>query len=248
MQITRVLLIGALIVGCGRDSDSKHATPQPLPSSEPEPAAAPTGSASAAAAADPNTVSGTVVETMNSGGYTYAKIDDGKRQIWVAGPETTVAVGSKVGSTTGTPMPGFHSDTLNRTFDQILFVNSLPVTGTAGPNPHGVAPPTVVTDKIEPAKGGKTVADIYANKDALAGKEVTIRGKAVKVNNQILNRNWIHLQDGTGAAGTNDLMVTTMETVDKDAVITVKGKVATHKEFGAGYSYEVLVENATITK
>jgi hypothetical protein len=228
-----------------------------------------------------------VVETMSSGGYTYAKLEDGGKQVWVAGPETALAVGTKIGKANGMLMTGFRSTTLNRTFDQIYFVSAFDVAGGAAANPHGagvaapampnphgagvaapampnphgagVAAPAMPNphgagpaasaapgEKIAPVTGGKTVADVFAGKDALAGKPVVVRGKVVKVNNGILGRNWVHLQDGTGAAGTNDLMVTTSATVARGDIVTVHGNVATNKDFGAGYSYAVLVEDATI--
>jgi hypothetical protein len=241
------------LTGCKRDQRQGSGTESAPKATAPGPETAAGGSGAAPAAAAPaaggTEVSGTVVETMNSGGYTYAKLDDGGKQVWVAGPETGLAVGVKVGKTTGTPMPGFTSTTLKRTFDEIYFVNEFTVTGSAGPNPHaaGAPPPaTVVTEKIAPAPGGKTVAQVFEGKDALAGKPIAIRGKIVKVNNGILNRNWIHLQDGTGASGMNDLMVTTDATVKQGDVVLVRGTVAVNKDFGGGYKYAVIVEDAKI--
>jgi len=70
----------------------------------------------------------------------------------------------------------------------------------------------------------------------------------VRYNGGILDRNWIHLQDGTGKAGdgTNDILVTTTGTAKVGDVITARGTLAVDKDFGAGYTYAVLVENATI--
>jgi hypothetical protein len=202
----------------------------------------------AAAAPGDGEVVGTVVETMNAGGYTYAKVDRGDgSQVWAAAPETALAVGAKIAKVSGSLMTGFHSDTLKRTFDQIYFVPSFTVTGGAMANPHGAgAAPAAVAEKIAPVAGGKTVAEIIEGKKALAGKAVIVRGKVVKVNNGILGKNWLHLQDGSGAAGTNDLLVTTSATVAKDAVVVARGNVAVDKDFGAGYSYAVLVEDAAI--
>ncbi len=168
--------------------------------------------------------------------------------MWVAGPETTLAVGATIARTSGSLMTSFHSDTLNRTFDQIYFVGSLAATGGAPANPHGAAP-AVTTEhvaKLDPPKGGTSIAQVYATKQALSGKPVAVRGKVVKVNNGILGRNWLHLEDGSGQPGTNDLIVTTSAEVAKDAVVVVRGVVATNKDFGAGYSYPVMIENATI--
>jgi hypothetical protein len=94
----------------------------------------------------------------------------------------------------------------------------------------------------------KSIADLYKDKAELAGKQVTLHGKVVKVNNQIMNRNFLHLQDGTGdaAAGTNDVTITSEATAAKGDEITVTGTVAVDTDFGAGYSYPLLVEKATI--
>jgi hypothetical protein len=195
-------------------------------------------------------VAGTVVETMRSGGYTYAKLasEDG-RQVWAAGPETPLAVGTKIGKVNGMLMSGFRSSTLNRTFDQIYFVSSFPVAGGDAANPHttAAAAPRTPIAKVEPAKNGKTIAEIFASRDALAGKPIAVRGKVVKVNNGIMGHNWLHLQDGTGGPGTDDLVVTTDATVAKDDVVLLRGTVVTNKDFGAGYSYTVLIENAAVT-
>jgi len=101
---------------------------------------------------------------------------------------------------------------------------------------------------IEKAESG-TVADIFANKDKLAGKEVTVRGKVMKFSPMIMGRNWVHIQDGTGdaASGTNDLTVTTSDSVKVGDTVLVKGKLAANKDFGAGYSYDVIIEEAKVT-
>jgi hypothetical protein len=193
----------------------------------------------AAAAPAPATVtggvSGTVLETVSSGGYTYARLDHAGTQVWVAGPETPLTVGTKLDRMEGTSMPNFHSNTLDRTFPEIYFISRFV---------QHAAPPTR-TEKVAVAAGGKTVADIFAGKDALAGKSIVVRGKVVKLNTGIMGRNWIHLRDGTGAAGSDDLLVTSQDTVTLGDTVTVTGTVATHQDFGAGYKYDVIVENAT---
>jgi hypothetical protein len=115
-----------------------------------------------------------------------------------------------------------------------------------------VQPATAVTELIAQPDGGTTVATVWANRTALAGRKVTVRGKVVKFNGGILDHNWIHIQDGTGKAEdrTNDLTVTTAPTtsVTVGAVITVTGVLAVDKDFGAGYAYPVILEDATIAK
>jgi hypothetical protein len=101
---------------------------------------------------------------------------------------------------------------------------------------------------IAKAEGGKTVAEVFAEKDQLAGKPVTFRGKVVKTNADIMGKNWLHVRDGSGAEGTNDLTVTTAGAIPNvgDTVV-VTGPVVLNKDFGMGYTYEVLIEDAQVT-
>jgi hypothetical protein len=92
-----------------------------------------------------------------------------------------------------------------------------------------------------------TIEHVWADRAKLEGKTVTVRGKVVKVNNGILDRNWVHLQDGSGAAkdGTNDLTITTTALTKLGDIVTFTGKVGVNRDFGAGYSYKVMLEGAT---
>ncbi len=94
----------------------------------------------------------------------------------------------------------------------------------------------------------KSVAELYQEKDQLKGKQVKLHGKVVKVNNGIMNRNFIHLRDGTGEKGTNDITITSQDTAKVGDEITAVGTVTVDLDFGAGYTYPVIVEKATITK
>jgi hypothetical protein len=95
----------------------------------------------------------------------------------------------------------------------------------------------------------QTVAAINQDKAGLGGKIVTAQGKVVKVNNGIMGRNFVHVQDGTGdaAKGTNNLIVTSTQTAAVGDQVTVSGTVALNRDFGMGYSYPLLIENTTIT-
>ncbi len=126
--------------------------------------------------------------------------------------------------------------------------------GAAAGAPHGSAgaAPAAGVDVdlagIEKVEGGKTVGEIFSEKDALSGQEVSIRGKVVKFSSQIMNKNWIHLRDGTaGPDGENDLTVTTPDSAQVGATVVLKGKVTTDQDFGFGYKYEVMMEDAKVT-
>jgi hypothetical protein len=216
--------------------------------------------------------SGKVAETMDAGGYTYVLVDTGTNKIWSAAPQFAVKKGDAVSVPDAMPMMGFHSRTLNRDFDVVYFAGSIPVNGTRSegmtlppghpaigdgadaklpPNHPPVAgaaePPKLDFTGLKPAKDGKTVAEIYAASDKLAGKPVTVRGKVVKYNAEIMGKNWLHIQDGTGAIGDNDLLITSADKAKFGDTVLVEGTVATNRDFGAGYKYRVMVEDAKVT-
>jgi len=210
---------------------------------------------------------GKVLETMNSGGYTYVKADIGGTEVWAAAPQFSVKPGDVVAIPEGAPMPNYYSKTLDRTFDRIYFVPSIAIQGGAGripttaldahgggatPLEHGgsvAARPTAVQiSGIKRADGGKTVEELFQDKAGLAGKDVVVRGKVVKFSSAIMGKNWLHVQDGSGAPGTNDLVVTTDVAVSVGDTVLVKGKMTTDKDFGVGYKYDVILEDAAVTK
>jgi hypothetical protein len=207
-----------------------------------------------------------VIETMNSGGYTYVLLQQEAGEMWVAGPETAVEPGDRVIVSGGMEMKNFTSQSLDRTFETILFAGSLHKEGESSGDERtammaeahnaagtmsamsGEEAPTVESGSVKKADGGHTVGELYAKKDELAGQTVTIRGTVVKYNAQIMGKNWLHIQDGSGETGTNDLTVTTSNTAMVGDTVLVKGIVILDKDFGAGYKYDLLIEDAQITK
>jgi uncharacterized protein YerC len=148
-------------------------------------------------------------------------------------------------------MKDFKSETLNRTFESVLFVNdaSKSMNKMNMKNPHSeVQSIDKQTASVETLKDGKTIADIYKNKQSLNDKTVKVKGKVVKFNSGIMNRNWVHIQDGTDNNGDFDLLITSDETVKVGDIIIAEGKLAIDKDFGAGYFYAVVLENAKVTK
>lgn len=115
-----------------------------------------------------------------------------------------------------------------------------PITATAKPKPK------VDLTGIAKATGGKTIAEIYAAVPDLKGKSVAVRGRVVKFNPNIMGKNWLHIQDGTGAAGTDDLTVTTATAAKVGDTVLVTGAVSANKDFGAGYKYAVILDDAKV--
>lgn len=198
---------------------------------------------------------GKVAETMDSGGYTYVRVLEGKDSTWVAIPQQPVKVGAEV-SYSGMVMEDFHSKTLNRTFKKLVFSEGTAASGHGAggkaPRSHGQAAPNQLPVKISKAEGqdAYTVAEIFSKRKELDGKQVSVRGKVMKVSSEIMGRNWVHLQDGSGdsKAGTHDLLVTTSEEAKAGETVTARGTVAKDKDFGSGYRYQVLVEKGVLKR
>lgn len=124
-------------------------------------------------------------------------------------------------------------------------------------NPHGSSLHGAITNladigdvNVSKAVGQNayTVAEVIDQSKSLKDKQVLIRAKVVKISPDIMKKNWLHLRDGSGSivAKNNDLVVTTKEQAAVGSVITIKGVLRTDKDFGYGYRYEVLVEDASI--
>lgn len=195
-----------------------------------------------------NPFAGKVVETMDSGGYTYVLAESGGQQVWAAGPETALTVGGEVTFNTGAPMVNYHSSTLDRTFPLVYFADALE-SNVAAPAAHSrpEVTDTPAIEGIEKAEGGVTVEEIFTKPADLVGTEIVLRGSVVKFNANIMGKNWIHVQDGTGAEGTNDLTITTDATVAVGDTVLVRGVLLADRDFGYGYQYDLIIEDAAVT-
>jgi hypothetical protein len=221
--------------------------------------------ADAPAAAHPATdealaFSGKVVETMDAATYTYVLVDTGTKKLWAAAPQFPVKLGDSVAIAAGMPMRDYHSKTLNRDFPVVYFTGGVTVNGAnsdAGgktpvlPAGHpalggATAKPTMDLSGIRKADGGQTVGEIFAAKKSLSGKPVKVRGKVVKYNAMIMGKNWLHIQDGSGAPGSNDLTLTTDTEAKVGDTVLVTGTLSLDKDFGAGYKYGLILEDAKV--
>ena len=93
---------------------------------------------------------------------------------------------------------------------------------------------------------GFTGAELFSGKADLSGQRIVVRGKVVKFSGGIMGKNWLHLQDGTDHEGSNDLTVTTADMAQKGDTVLVSGTLVIDKDFGAGYRYDVIVEDAEV--
>ena len=201
-------------------------------------------------------LTGPVLEHLAAAPYVYLRVKTSKGEVWAAVPETKIENGATVTVHSPMLMTKFESKTLKRTFDEVYFGMLRKADAAAGAaKSQGVGTPPVVqanVGKVEKATGAdaRTVAEVWAQKAALVGKTVTIRGTVVKYNDGVMGKNWIHLQDGSGDAklGTNDITVTSLDGAANGQTITITGTVRADKDFGAGYAYAIIVENAKVVK
>jgi len=193
-----------------------------------------------------------VVQTSN---YTYLKVSDNGVENWIAVNRQEAAVGETYYYEEALEMKNFNSKELNRTFETIYFVQGLSTQPIAAPSemPMGNKPvkPTLEMKggiSVTPAEGGVTIAQLFASRNDYSGKKIKVKGQVVKVNEEVMGKNWIHIQDGTKDGENFDLTVTTLDKVMMDEVVTFEGTIALKKDFGYGYSYEVIMEEAKLLK
>ncbi|MBI4687613.1 MAG: hypothetical protein HY756_07505 [Nitrospirae bacterium] len=206
---------------------------------------------------------GTVKSAETAGKYTYIKLDEQGKEVWLATSPMNVSVGDKVEYSGGSLMKDFHSKSLNKTFDYIVFVTRVRVLGKEPLSDKQAVPQddyhkntqkdkkTLAAPKsgeIKKAEGGKTVKEIFAEKEKLKDKAVTLRAKVMKVSKNILGKTWLTLSDGTGASPDNKIIAVTLDEAGIGDVATVKGTLKTDVNLGAGYKYKVLIDEAKVTK
>jgi hypothetical protein len=193
-------------------------------------------------------------EVIQSSNYTYLRVSEDGKEGWIAITKQDVEIGKTYYYESNIEMTNFTSKELNRTFPSIIFASkfSSEVIGSteksANSTPANGKKAAIAKEgiKIEKAKGGITIAELFAAKDSYAGKTVRLKGEVVKFNAQIMGKNWIHIQDGTNSNGAFDLTITSLEEVKIGDTITFEGVIALKKDFGAGYAYDVILEEGKL--
>jgi len=189
------------------------------------------------------THSAKVLETLESGGYTYIKVLEGRESYWVAMTQRPLKPGETIRFTEQGWMQNFHSKTLNRTFDKILFASD----AVQAKTPVVEFQPDIMVSAYR-QEGTVSIAELFANRERYTGKKVRVRGKVTKTSSQIMKRNWVHLQDGSRFRNGDDLVFTSNEKLPEvGSVVVAEGIVAKDKDFGYGYFYSVIVEKASFS-
>ena len=203
-----------------------------------------------------------VEQVLQANNYTYLFVNERGRKTWLAVPSMIASEGDTYYYRGGMVMENFESKDLGRVFEKVLFLQQVydtPPTAESGMHGASVPPETAtqtvsphadpekkLSFSIDPAEDGITISELYSNKKSYDGKTVIIRGAVTRFNPSIMERNWIHIQDGTDHDGKFDLTVTSVQMTEPGVVITVKGKISLDRDFGYGYFYEVIMEDAEI--
>jgi len=200
-----------------------------------------------------------VNEVLPTSRYVYLHVNEGEKQFWVATRKQDVKKGKTYFYKGGLLKTNFESKEYNRVFETVYLVSNLVeenhskntgildenVSKSAQGTSDKVIIPTHTEDIIE-HKGSIKIAELVKNPKKYDGKTIQISGKCVKINPGIMGRNWIHLKDGT--KDDFDLVITSNTFVQEGSVITLKALVSLNKDFGAGYKYDLILENGTVIK
>ncbi len=216
-----------------------------------------------------------IMEFKDVKNYTYLNLKDSTGQIWAALPKIPVEKGEEIEISNIIVMKDFHSKTLDKTFDVILFaipsvgksvcpaphgampgkmMSEMPVDIMPGSMPHGAGagkagaiPQTIKVSKAA-GKDAYTIEEIYSKKKMLENNPVRVRAKVVKFLPNIMGKNWIHIQDGTGSAenANHDITVTSLETVNVGDEVIVHGTLAVNKDLAATHTFTAIIEDASI--
>jgi hypothetical protein len=230
----------AMLAGCNnatvKKTDNKPSTQQ---------------STTASAAGQHQVVAKDVIQTS---GYTYLLLTEGGKEYWAAVNRFDAVKGQTYYYKEGMEMTNFKSKELNRVFDSIQFIMEF----SDQPIKEKKAQPLTTKGrqtlekvdgiKVEPVSGGVRLSEIFANKANYAGKKVKVTGQVVKFSEEIMNKNWVHLQDGSEVEGSYDLTITTMDKVEVGQVVTFEGTLTLDKDFGYGYKYDLLLEDSKMAK
>jgi hypothetical protein len=245
MKKLNLIIIGiAFLASCNNSTQPEAVSTQPIPEHNMMKGSSGTASEKKAV----------VLESLDAGTYTYVRLEADGKEFWGAINAQTVEIGKSYYYTESVWMKDFESKQLQRTFDEVLFIGHFGEqpnqAGDAGMHHSAEDHKSVGDAEIEMiTHSGEEISleELFSNKEKYDGKEITVKGVVVKINIDIMDRNWIHIQDGTSFKDQFDLTVTITDDVgfDLSDIVAFKGTITLDKDFGAGYLYPVIMENAS---
>jgi hypothetical protein len=199
----------------------------------------------------------TVKEILKTSKYIYLNVTEKNEKFWIATRLQDIKVGETYFYKGGLLKTNFESKEYKRVFKKIYLVSNIVSAKHSSNNLQNNSTELIKKNAIKPeytlkssekitVKGSLKIAELVANPKKFEGKTIQLSGKCVKINPNIMGKNWIHLQDGS--KNDYDLVITSDTFVKEGTVLTLKGKVTLAKDFGAGYKYDLIVEDAVIIK
>lgn len=193
-----------------------------------------------------------VKEVLPTDKYIYVKVGEKDSTYWIATLKTEVEIGGSYYYKGSVLQSNFKSKEYNRIFEEVYFVSELI------PSEHGASYEASMKESgggimsakegIEPRdvriEGSVRIAELVANPEKYGGETIRVSGVCIKINNEIMGRNWVHLRDGS--KDDFDLVVTTNDEVEVGQIVTLEGIVGLDRDFGAGYQYNIIIEAAEL--
>lgn len=185
-------------------------------------------------------------EVKHTEKYTYILAKEGEQEFWVAVPRQEIKVNTEYLYRDALLKTNFYSQEFNKNFDKIYLVSSI-----IAANNHPGGSTSDVESEItkvnsSPDPSAISLKSLFDSKTKFAGKTITVTGKCVKANYNIMGRNWYHIQDNTKSDGKNlDLTITSNDQINVGEMVNFAGTIALNKDFGSGYKYEIIMEQAT---
>ncbi len=199
-----------------------------------------------------------VNEVLPAARYVYLNVSEGDAKFWIATRKQEIKKGETYFYRGGLLKTNFESKEYNKVFDTIYLISSLVSQdhsqhtdnlNTSVEKSKPIAQKEDIpthTDKIVEHKGSLKIAELVKDPKKYEGHTIQLTGTCVKVNSGIMDRNWIHLQDGS--KDDYDLVITSSTFVPEGSDITIRGTVVLNKDFGAGYTYDLILENGTLVE
>lgn len=188
-----------------------------------------------------------VIDILNTDKYTYINAKESDKNYWLATAKINAKEGDIFYFKGGLLKTNFYSQEFDRNFDTLYLVSQIiNASQHPGASPSSQPLTNSSVEKMNSVEGSTPLTTIFSNPESYNNKEIVVSGQVVKVNNGIMGKNWIHVQDGTKSEdGSNfDLTITSQQTVPLGTKISAKGKIILDQDFGAGYRYPIIMDNA----
>ena len=191
-------------------------------------------------------------EVLQAERYTYLNVNEGSHKFWIATAKKEASKGKTYLYKGGLLKTNFESQDFKRTFDTIYLVGNIidaaehPGGNMDVPLGQEMTAPIKKTSGASAPKDVVKLSELISKKSKYDGQTITVAGNCVKVNNGIMGRNWVHIQDGSKEKGKFlELTITTNANIEVGSEVVLKGKIVLNKDFGAGYRYDIIMEEAT---